>query len=485
MPLDVAQIRRNTMWLYVRCVVRVLADVVCVRLVLDALGVERYGVFAALTGLAGVFAFFYGTLHETFMRYLGCAWKTDDRSRIDETYSAAGGLTVLYAFGVLALGETVGLVLVFHGLSFASASMTSVLVAYQLCLAAVVAEAVGLPFSAYLTAAERMDRIGAAGIVDATLSMLVALAVALAPPGSRLVAYAVLIAGVRSGVTLFYAFCARRVAAVPLRPRLGGAAFAEMLRFAGWNVLRSLSNVVRFRGTSLLLNVRAGVPFNAAWSVAMRLSTAIYLFCINFQKAYAPQVFQLWGRSDSERRLQMVRWTVHRSFALMWSVSFVLILYTPELLAVWLGTDLPPQAVAFVRALLVHIALDALNDPLHTAIIAFGCERRYQVVVSLLQASGFAFAVVVLFAGLPAWSAPAGVALANGLAVLYRFAYLRRLMEFGVLRFARSVFGHPCAFVALSLLPLAFGCRIGSVVALAAGWVPLVCSAGVPRLGRA
>lgn len=484
--LDVGTICRNVAWLYVRCVVRVLADIACVRLVLDALGVESYGIFAALAGLAGLFAFFYGTLHETFMRYLGCVWKLPDRALFRETYSASGGLTVLYALSVLALGETVGLAFLFHGLSLASADGTQVFVAYQFCLAAVVADAAGLPFSACLTAAERMDRIGIAGIVESALLLLTAVAVLLVPQGLRLVTYAGLVAGARGGVTLFYAVCAQRVVAVSPRPCFRGSRFVEMLRFAGWNVLRSVSNVVRYQGTPLLLNVRAGVSFNASWSAAMRLVTAIYLFCINFQKAYAPQVFQRWERSSPALRLRMVQWTVHRSFALMWLISLVLILYAPEALSVWLGADQPPQAVAFVRALLVHIALDSLNDPLHTAIIAYGCERRYQVVVSICQASGFAFAFAALGAGLPAWSAPVSVAVANGLSVLYRFAYLRRLMGFGMVRFAWSVFGHPCALVALSLLPLAFGCRIGSVVALAAGCcIPLVRPATAHRPCRA
>lgn len=471
--LDVGTIRRNVAWLYVRCAVRVLADIICVRLVLGALGVESYGVFAALAGLAGLFAFFYGTLHETFMRYLGCVWKLPDRAPFRETYSASGGLTVLYALSVLALGETVGLVFLFHGLSLASADGAQVFVAYQLCLAAVVADAAGLPFSACLTAAERMDCIGIAGIVESALTVVSAVAVLLVPQGLRLVAYAVLVACARGGVTLFYVMCAQRVAVVLPRPCFRGPRFSEMLRFVGWNVLRSVSNVVRYQGTPLLLNVRAGVSFNASWSAAMRLATAIYLFCINFQKAYAPQIFQRWERSSPARRLRMVQWTVHRSFALMWLISLVLILYAPESLSVWLGADQPPQAVAFVRALLVHIALDSMNDPLHTAIIAYGCERRYQVIVSICQASGFAFAFVALLSGLPAWSAPVSVAVANGLSVLFRFAYLGRLMGSAGRGFARAVLGYPCLYAALSLLPFLFGCRVGSVIVALAGWVPL------------
>lgn len=474
--LDVGTIRRNVAWLYVRCAVRVLADIVCVRLVLDALGVESYGVFATLAGLAGLFAFFYGTLHETFMRYIGCVWKEADRRRFCETYSAAGGLTVLYVLGVLALGETVGLALVFRGLTFASASLLSVFVSYQLCLFAVVTDAISLPFSACLTAAERMDRIGIAGIVESALTVVSAVAVLLVPQGLRLVSYAVLVACARGGVTLFYAVCAQRVAAVSMRLLFRGPQFAEMLRFAGWNVLRSVSNVVRFQGTPLLLNVRAGVSFNASWSAALRLATAIYLFCINFQKAYAPQVFQRWERSSPARRLRMVQWTAHRSFALMWLISLILILYAPETLSVWLGADQPPQAVAFVRALLVHIVFDSLNDPLHTAIIAYGCERRYQAVVSICQASGFAFAFVALGAGLPAWSAPVSVAVANALSVLYRLAYLRRRMGFTAFRFAGIVLGYPCAYAALSFLPSLFGHRAASIVLLVAGWIPLVIS---------
>lgn len=472
--LDIGTIRRNMAWLYVRCVVRVLADIVCVRLVLDALGVESYGVFATLAGLAGLFAFFYGTLHETFMRYIGCVWKEADRRRFCETYSAAGGLTILYVLGVLALGETVGLALVFRGLTFASASLLSVFVSYQLCLFAVVTDAISLPFSACLTAAERMDRIGVAGIVESVLTVVSAVAVVLLPQNLRLVAYATLVAGARGVVALFYAVSVQRIATVLPRPRFRGLYFAVMLRFAGWNVLRSVSNVVRVQGTALVLNVRAGIPFNASWSAAMRLVTAIYLFCINFQKAYSPQIFQSWSCSTSARRLRMVQWTVHRSFALMWLISFALILYAPELLNIWLGEDQPPQAVAFVRALLVYIGFDSLNDPLHTAIIAYGCEQRYQVVVSLCQASGFAFALVALSTGAPAWSAPVSVAVANGLSALYRFVYLRRLMGSSALQFVRAIFGCPCAYAAFSLLPLAFDCRVGSVIALLAGWIPLI-----------
>ena len=88
---DVRRIARNAIWLYVRLGVTTLTDFAVVRVVLNALGVEGYGVFSVVMAVVTALQFLDGTLQSTAQRFLSYEIGCKGGKGVPECLSSACG----------------------------------------------------------------------------------------------------------------------------------------------------------------------------------------------------------------------------------------------------------------------------------------------------------------------------------------------------------------------------------------------------------
>lgn len=416
---------RNAAWLYVRHGLALAADLVAARFVLAALGAEGFGAYAAVTAVALLGTFFCGALGETFRKYLSEASCFGD-ARAAHVFSDALGLTVAFAVVGLLLsgvagGLWVGSAVAAHphaGAAFACAVGTAALTV--LCV----------PFEAQVVASERNGVFALVGLCEAVAVFGAVGAVRALPGCPGVVVYAATRTGGQLLVLLVLAVRCRRSLQAAVRPRKAG--IRRMLKFFAGCSVRAFSTELKYRGTETALNVGAGLLANAAWRVAMQVGGIFGMVIGDFQTAVTPRLMKLHAQGDARglRRL-LVRAESVTLLAFL-ALAVPAGLCAPSLVAAWLGADAPPATVAFIRVFVVHFLFDALSAPLHAVLTTVRDPTRYQLAVSLVMGSGFAFAVGALALGLPLWCVPAGVALSNALAFVLRLHLVLR-------RFGRAV----------------------------------------------
>lgn len=437
---DARLIARNTGWLYLRSFAICLSDLVAARIVLQELGVDGYGLYAAVAGVVGIVAFLGGALDETFRRYFSVEMGRGHEGDAAPVFASAMGISAAFAACVLLVGETAGLAFVRCSLDVPSGSGRSAIWVYQSCLLAAVLGILSKPFVAHAVASERMHLMTVIGCLRAFLMLLIAASLVCFSSSERLFAYAMSLVGLEAIELVYWCIRSKTYASAWLHPHIGGGVLGNMLRFCFLSSFKTIACVAKYNGAEVLLNLRAGVAFNSSWSVAQRLSGMLYTLTGNFIEAFSPQLVKLWARQDRRPFFVLLTSVERYSFFIMWFFAFPVLLFAPEIGKLWLGEGVPPQFAEFVRALTVNIVFDSLGWPLHSAIIA-DAKRLvgYQVVSSGLMASGFLFACGALIADCPEWTVPAGVTAANALAFVYRGAYLNRSrgLAFGV--FFRSV----------------------------------------------
>lgn len=438
--IDARRIARNAAWLYVRLAVVTVAGLVTVRVVMKALGVSGFGVYSAVSGAVSLIFFLQWTMELAVRRFLCVEIEGEDRASLAVTFT--GGLLLALLLGVLfvAVAETVGRWFVLNKMSFDVVSVETVLTVMQLLVFVCFVDVIRLPFEALVVSSEKMVFFAKISVVEALLSLGAAGAVAFV--GRRgLETYATFLALKSMIVFLLSAlFCRRTFGRIVVWRKGVFRRFLDQGGFFSKNTLSDIANMFKNQGVNMLVNVYAGVAFNASWNMSMRIGSSLYGLVANFQQAFFPQIVKLWGHADKRPFVVLMAGTMRWSTIIMGACVLPLLLLTRPVLSFWLGGDLPPEAPAFTRCVAVYIFFDALIGPLHTAIVATGKVFVYNLCISVVMASSFFLAWGCLVVGLPTWTSVGAVAFVNALAFLYRLYYVRRHLGVRILPFLRKAF---------------------------------------------
>lgn len=418
---------RNTLYLYVRMTVAAVTGFVTVRIATGVLGVVDYGVFSAVAAAVGLLQVLNGAVTLTAQRNLCRAVGLGDADALAREFSAVAALFALLSALMLAVGWGGMSGWIATGMDIPPDRLDAA--RHVLCVGAAVmaVRTLQIPFTALIMAHERMAVFAAIGVVEMLLSLaLVGLMRFAGAFALQFYAWTFLVV---SAAVLAWevAYCRSRFPAVRLR-RFAARDVRGLLSFTGWSALPSIANGLRYQGLALLLNAFCGVRFNASWMVSAKFGNGLYQPMGNMQQAYNPRIVKLWTAGDREGFFALLASATRCSYLVTLLLAFPAILWAREFLGLWIGGELPPQIVEFVRWTAVYFLVDALTQPQWTAIVATGEVAGYMVTVSAIYASSIVFAWGALRLGWPPWTVPAANAAVNAASFLYRVAYLRLKM---------------------------------------------------------
>ena len=163
------RIAKNTLYLYVRMLVVMFVSLFTVRIVLDALGAEDFGIHNVVGGVVTMFAFLTSTMNSASLRFFSYYLGRKDYARLSEYFSlnfwCFVGLTII----IVLLAETVGLWFVKTQLVIPNERMNAALWAYQCSVITFVFRIVSIPYNAIIIAREKMNIYAIGGLVEVFL----------------------------------------------------------------------------------------------------------------------------------------------------------------------------------------------------------------------------------------------------------------------------------------------------------------------------
>jgi len=306
---------------------------------------------------------------------------------------------------------------------------------FHLGLATVVLQTLQLPFVAVLIASEKLGFLLKTAALD-VLTVLAASGLVNVWRPAGIVGYAAVLCGGAAALLSVYAvYCRRAYPSVRVRPVCRLSELCEQGRFFLWSLLSTCANILKYQGVGVLINLYAGVLYNASWGVAMKVGFCYGIVIGNIQQGFQPKLVHLWLAKDTDGFWRLTAAAVRWTFLMAAVLTAPLVLWPRQSLGMWLGENALPDVERIVVCIAVHYLVDALTGPLTTAIVATGRIARYQVGVSVAMGSGFFLAWLALASGLPVWTAAGAVAFANLLSLVQRLAYMRNCMGLGVRRF--------------------------------------------------
>ena len=168
------RIVKNTLMLYVRMFILMLVSLYTSRVVLNALGVEDFGINNVVAGFVAILAFFTSSLSNASQRYLSTGLGKEDLSETTVAFKQSFTLMLIFSLAVLVLGETVGLWFVSNKLVIPSNRVSAALWIYQFALISTICSINQVTFMAAIVAREKMGVYAYLGIFEAVARLAIA-----------------------------------------------------------------------------------------------------------------------------------------------------------------------------------------------------------------------------------------------------------------------------------------------------------------------
>lgn len=447
------RLMRNVLILNSRSLVTTTMGIIGTSLCLHALGVEAFGIYAALWGLVSLLGFLDTTLRSASERYYAVALASGDPTLAADTFRSIHHTLLWLTLITGGAAEGIGIPVVLHLLQLPSEKMPAIMWTYQLTVLTLLAGIIAIPYHSMLVASERMGIIARVQIIMAayTLGGIACLHLTDHP----LVAYAALIASAALITNTIWYIAAMRCRKFHSRlsrstngtKQTGGT--IPFLRFALWNGVGEASQTICHQGLNLLLNFFFGPVANAARTIAFQIQTFAAKLFDNFRIPLTPQLIGAYTQEVNEnfpasRAAGLLRVGSLTGTALMIAFGMPVCFACKGILHLWLGTLIPTDAVVFSCLLIAGMIVDATTYFAEILIKATGNVKRYYRTSSLLRLMSLPAAAVLLSAGAPAWTAPAAYVASQTAITVYRIIYL-------------NAAGLPTRYVIDILLPSAFG----------------------------
>lgn len=432
------RIAKNTGFLYIRMLLMMGVAFYTSRVVLNALGVEDFGIYNVVGGVVAMFSFLTGTFTSATQRFLNFEMGLGDQKRLNEIFSMSITLNVMIVVLIIVFSEIVGIWFINHKLVIPPDRLVAAHWVFQFSLLAMAVTIISTPYNAVIIANERMNIFAYISIVEAMLKLGVAIIIAFCG-SDKLIVYGALLLLVALIIRVIYSiYCKKEFQECHYKFYWDKTLFYEMGVFAGWNMYGNFAFVMITQGVNMLLNMFFGPAVNAARAIAVQVQAAIQGFATNFTMAVNPRITQDYAQGEKERMFRLVCISAKVSFYLLLVLIIPVLIETEILLKLWLK-QVPEYSIVFVRLILVQTLVGILANPLQTAIHATGRMKKYQLLTGTLTLMNIPISYFLLYYGL---DAPIVLVVSNVITFMMVFVLLyllHELIDFPISLFVKKV----------------------------------------------
>lgn len=432
------RIAQNTLLLYVRMLFLMIVNLYTSRVILNALGIEDFGLYSVVGGVVAMFSIISGSLSAAISRFLTYELGRKAKNELKRVFSASITIQLLISVIILFLAESIGIWFLNTKMIIPPDRLIAANWVLQFSLATFVINLISVPYNAAIIANERMSAFAYVSIIEGGGKLGIAYFVMISPI-DRLVCYAVLLCLLAFIVRVIYGYyCNKNFEECKYQFYWDKAILKKMFSFAGWNFIGSSAGILRDQGVNVIINLFCGPTVNAARGIAIQVNSAVQSFGSNFMTALNPQIIKSYASSNREYLLSLLYRGSRLSFYLLFFLSLPILIETESVLSIWLN-NVPEHTKNFVRLVLILAMVDSISLPLITALLATGKIKNYSIFAGGLNMLNFPFSYLALYYELPPESTLI-IAIVLSLGCFFiRLYMLRHMIEMTFKDFFRKV----------------------------------------------
>lgn len=429
----------NSFLLYIRMVIIMFIGLYNSRIVLDALGVEDYGIYNLVGGFVTMFSVVRSGLVSSTHRFLAFDIGKRDLVSLSKTFSTLLIIYLVLCLIVFLLSETIGPWFIETKMSIPQSRMPAAHWVFQTSLISLIITLLCSPYNALIIAYEKMGVFAYLTIYEVVAKLMVAYML-YSSKGDKLVTYSILLCIVQVSVAFIYwLYCKRSFLETKILWYIDKGKIREIYAFAGWSMLGGFAHMGFTQGLNILLGMFFSPVVNAARGVAVQVQSAVLHFVTNFQMAIDPQIIKSYARKDNEYMIKLIHVSSRLSYIFLLVLSLPLIFEAEYVLGLWL-VEVPHYTSLFFKLIIITTMYDAITNPYTKAVQATGNIRLYQICTSgvlllivpisyvVLKLGGAPYSVFIVHIVLGAFTMIARIELANKIAKIPISIFTRKIV---------------------------------------------------------
>ncbi len=350
------KVAKNAIWLYARTIVNIVLGFFTVRIMLEALGVEDYGLQAVAGSALVVFTFVIQALWASTSRFITFGLGTGDKEKLCQTFGTSLTIHTAAAILLIVVGETVGLWMFVTQLDIPAGRETAAMFCYQF---AVLGSALGFiqtPYAACLIAHEVFNVhiwLNIAG----SITRIGLLLLICHTSGDHLIYYTIGmgIINIVSVLILFF-YCRKWFYESRTGFRLSHELLRPMLNFSSWEIFGALGSNLKSSGMQLIVNMAYGVVVNAAIGIGLTVSGAVTGLAFTLSSAFMPGITKRYAAGDIAGMRENIFNATLLCMLLYGVVGIPLMVELGYVMKLWLG-EIPEYSFGIC---MVQLAIDTL-----------------------------------------------------------------------------------------------------------------------------
>lgn len=394
------RIAKNTLMLYIRMLLLMVIGLFTSRVILQALGVEDYGINSVIAGFLSMFGIITGSMSGAISRFITVELGRGNLERLKQVFSTSISVQLFMGILIVILIETFGMWFVSTKMQIPAGREGAAQWCLHCATLTTFISLMNVPFNSAIIAHEKMSAFAYMTIVDALLKLGICYAIYISP-FDKLVTYSVL-GVVASMITtsIYWIYSLRKFEETSFCFRFDKSLFKEIWGFAGWNLFAQTAWILNTQGVNMLMNLFFGVVVNAARGIAVQVNGVIQGFVGNFMMALNPQITKSYAVGDKDTAFVLACRGCRFSFYIMFVLALPIMIESRQILDIWLGTP-PEQANAFVVWTILSTFTTLLGNTLVTLQMAHGNIRKYQLYITVFGCIPFPLTWLLFKLGLP------------------------------------------------------------------------------------
>lgn len=443
------RIVKNTLMLYFRMFLIMIVTLYTSRVVLQALGVDDFGIYNVVGGLVSAFSLLTSSLSSVGARFINIHLGRNDIEKVKDVVSNTVNIQIYLSIIILIVCETIGLWFFENKLNIPQGRYQAAFWVYQFSVMTFIVKLISVPYNSLIVAHEKMSAYAYISILEVLMQLGLVYCL-LTTENNRLILYAALMFLLSLIVTLSYMiYCYRKFDECCYRIKLKVKLFKEMASYAGWNFIGLASGVFKNQGIDIIINIFFGVALNAARGIATQINNAVTKFSQNFMTALNPQITQSYAEEDWSRFHFLIIQGARFSYYLMLLICLPIFLEMDYILKLWL-TIVPPDTATFARLQILLSLIAILSNTNITAMLATGKIRNYQIIVGTISLLNLPVSLFFLYLGASATITYWVAIVLELFCLLSRLLMSRILTKLSVMKFIRCVIVNSLAVTVIS-----------------------------------